>query len=175
MIRSWSAMRLVFWSKHARTSACRERCWLDWKPPIVRGAHTVSPRWLNTIRLGQRHSTMSLFHFVYFCVLYCEANHIVKKQNITISSIGGFAFVAFFLIFSRYLLFQYILLLMSRRDVRVEIFAAGDGINYPRPGNIVTVHYTGFLVDGNRFDSSRDRGKPLKFKLGADQVIPGTR
>ena len=64
---------------------------------------------------------------------------------------------------------------MSRRDVRVEIFAAGDGINYPRPGNIVTVHYTGFLVDGNRFDSSRDRGKPLKFKLGADQVIPGTR
>eukprot|EP01036_Dinobryon_divergens_P027804 gene27804-36632_t len=62
---------------------------------------------------------------------------------------------------------------MSRRDVRVEIFAAGDGINYPRPGNIVTVHYTGFLVDGNRFDSSRDRGKPLKFKLGADQVIPG--
>lgn len=64
---------------------------------------------------------------------------------------------------------------MSRRDVRVEIFAAGDGINYPRPGNIVTVHYTGFLVDGNRFDSSRDRGKPLKFKLGADQVIPGAR
>ena len=62
---------------------------------------------------------------------------------------------------------------MARRDVTVEIFAAGDGINYPRPGNVVTVHYTGFLSDGSRFDSSRDRGKPLKFKLGADQVIPG--
>ena len=64
---------------------------------------------------------------------------------------------------------------MSRRDVRVEIFAAGDGINYPRPGNLVTVHYTGFLADGSRFDSSRDKGKPLKFKLGADQVIPGAQ
>ena len=113
--------------------------------------------------------------FVYFCVLYCEANYIVK---IPISSIGGFAFLAFFYFFHDHLYFKKYYnyyFLMSRRDVRVEIFAAGDGINYPRPGNIVTVHYTGFLVDGNRFDSSRDRGKPLKFKLGADQVIPGTR
>jgi FKBP-type peptidyl-prolyl cis-trans isomerase len=62
---------------------------------------------------------------------------------------------------------------MSRRDVNVEIFAAGDGVNYPRAGNVVTVHYTGFLPDGSRFDSSRDRGKPFKFKLGAEQVIPG--
>ncbi len=59
------------------------------------------------------------------------------------------------------------------REVRVEIFAAGDGINYPRPGNTVTVHYTGFLEDGSRWDSSRDRNKPLKFKLGSEQVIPG--
>ena len=63
---------------------------------------------------------------------------------------------------------------MSRGGVQVEIFAAGDGINYPRAGNIVTVHYTGFLAkDGTRWDSSRDRNKPFKFKLGAEQVIPG--
>ena len=58
-------------------------------------------------------------------------------------------------------------------NIQVEVFAAGDGINYPRPGNTVTVHYTGFLSDGRRFDSSRDRGKPFKFKLGSEQVIPG--
>jgi FKBP-type peptidyl-prolyl cis-trans isomerase len=32
---------------------------------------------------------------------------------------------------------------MSRYGVNVEIYAAGDGINYPKPGHTVTVHYTG--------------------------------
>ena len=57
--------------------------------------------------------------------------------------------------------------------MRVEIFAAGDGINYPRTGNMVTCHYTGFLPDGSLFDSSRDRGRPFRFKLGSEQVVPG--
>ena len=35
------------------------------------------------------------------------------------------------------------------------------------------MHYIGYLVDGSQWDSSRDRGKPFKFKLGAEQVIPG--
>ena len=52
----------------------------------------------------------------------------------------------------------------------MEIFTAGDGINYPREGQTVTVHYTGYLEDGTQFDSSRDRAKPFKFKLGAEQV-----
>ena len=61
----------------------------------------------------------------------------------------------------------------SGRDVTVEILSAGDGITYPTRGNTVSVHYTGSLKDGRIFDSSRDRGKMFKFKLGADQVIPG--
>ena len=48
----------------------------------------------------------------------------------------------------------------------MKIFTAGDGINYPKPGQTVTVHYTGYLIDGSQWDSSRDRRKPFKFKLG---------
>ena len=43
----------------------------------------------------------------------------------------------------------------------------------PRPGQTVTVHYTGTLENGTKFDSSVDRGQPYPFKIGSGRVIPG--
>ena len=50
--------------------------------------------------------------------------------------------------------------------------AVGDGPE-ARAGQTVSVHYTGTLTDGRKFDSSRDRGQPFQFGLGAGQVIRG--
>ncbi len=47
---------------------------------------------------------------------------------------------------------------------------AGDS---PQTGDVVSVHYTGWLEDGTKFDSSLDRGAPFRFPLGMGQVIPG--
>jgi peptidylprolyl isomerase len=43
----------------------------------------------------------------------------------------------------------------------------------PADGQVVVVHFTGWLDDGTKFDSTRERGKPFGFPLGSGQVIKG--
>jgi FKBP-type peptidyl-prolyl cis-trans isomerase len=54
----------------------------------------------------------------------------------------------------------------------VEDQVVGDGAA-AKSGDVVTVHYTGWLTDGTKFDSSLDRNQPFTFVLGQRQVIAG--
>ena len=54
----------------------------------------------------------------------------------------------------------------------IEELAAGEG-TLAAAGNTVSVHYSGWLTDGTKFDSSLDRNQPFEFRLGAGQVIRG--
>lgn len=60
----------------------------------------------------------------------------------------------------------------TQSGLKVEMIQEGTGPK-PQAGQTVSVHYVGTLPDGTKFDSSRDRGEPISFKLGVGQVIRG--
>eukprot|EP00754_Rhynchopus_humris_P042932 Rhum_TRINITY_DN2856_c0_g1::Rhum_TRINITY_DN2856_c0_g1_i1::g.8627::m.8627/K09568/FKBP1; FK506-binding protein 1 len=57
--------------------------------------------------------------------------------------------------------------------VTKQVLTAGDGKTFPRRGDNLTMHYTGTLANGQKFDSSVDRGQPFSFQIGVGQVIRG--
>lgn len=57
-------------------------------------------------------------------------------------------------------------------ELKIEDTEVGEGPE-AKDGDLVTVHYTGWLTDGTKFDSSVDSGQPFQFTLGAGEVIEG--
>ena len=61
---------------------------------------------------------------------------------------------------------------VSPSGLKIEEVKVGTG-DVAVAGKTVVVHYTGYLTDGTKFDSSVDRGQPFDFPLGAGRVIKG--
>ena len=60
----------------------------------------------------------------------------------------------------------------SQTGLKFYVIDQGEGES-PKKGDMVTVHYSGYLEDGTMFDSSVERGQPFQFELGAGRVIKG--
>jgi len=61
---------------------------------------------------------------------------------------------------------------VTKSGIKIEVLQEGTG-NIPKQGQTVTVHYTGWLTDSTKFDSSKDRGQPFTYQFGVGQVIQG--
>ncbi len=61
---------------------------------------------------------------------------------------------------------------VSPTGLRYLVHHPGTG-QPPATGAEVVVHYDGYLLDGKKFDSSRDRGEPYRFRVGTGTVIKG--
>jgi FKBP-type peptidyl-prolyl cis-trans isomerase len=61
---------------------------------------------------------------------------------------------------------------MSTNELQIEKLVTGTG-KEAKAGAIAVVHYTGWLTNGEKFDSSVDRRQPFEFVLGRGQVIKG--
>lgn len=60
----------------------------------------------------------------------------------------------------------------TKSGLKYEDLVVGKGPS-PKKGQVVVVHYTGWLTNGTKFDSSKDHGQPFEFAIGTGGVIKG--
>jgi FK506-binding protein 1 len=75
-------------------------------------------------------------------------------------------------VFARSQLTRRFTVFASQGECTKEIIKEGNGPT-PKQGDTLTMHYTGTLLDGTKFDSSVDRGQPFVFQVGVQRVIRG--
>ena len=63
-------------------------------------------------------------------------------------------------------------MITTESGLQIEDISIGEG-EAAAAGQFVSVHYTGWLTDGRKFESSKDRDQPFQFPLGARHVIAG--
>ena len=61
----------------------------------------------------------------------------------------------------------------TESGLKYVVTEAGTGTEKPTKGQTVTAHYSGYLLDGSKFDSSVDRNQPFVFPVGSGMVIKG--
>lgn len=64
-------------------------------------------------------------------------------------------------------------LITTKSGLQYEDLIVGNGAECKASGHTVVVHYTGMLTNGQKFDSSEDRGEPFEFEIGRGMVIQG--
>jgi FKBP-type peptidyl-prolyl cis-trans isomerase FkpA len=67
---------------------------------------------------------------------------------------------------------EFVMSVTTASGLQYEDITEGSG-EQASAGQMVSVHYTGWLTDGQKFDSSKDRNQPFEFTLGAGMVIKG--